>query len=131
MTPGWLEPHELRVGLGCMRLAAGGLETIVAAAEAGITVFDTARAYDENEALLARALRQAGRELLLAQSSDWPFILRTGTSPEYARRRVKDHLLRFNTLHQQLKKKRVDEKWLREVEQRDNLFPEIKPEYWA
>jgi aryl-alcohol dehydrogenase-like predicted oxidoreductase/predicted kinase len=62
VTPGWLEPHELRVGLGCMRLAAGGLETIVAAAEAGITVFDTARAYDENEALLARALRQAGVE---------------------------------------------------------------------
>ena len=43
-------------------------------------------------------------ELLLAQSSDWPFILRTGTSPEYARRREKDHLLRFNTLYQQLKK---------------------------
>ncbi len=35
-------------------------------------------------ALTARALKQAARELLLAQSSDWPFILRTGTSPEYA-----------------------------------------------
>ena len=35
------------------------LATIVAAAEAGITVFDTARAYDDNEALLARALRDA------------------------------------------------------------------------
>ena len=28
-----------------------------------------------------RALQQAGRELLLAKASDWPFILRTGTSP--------------------------------------------------
>ena len=36
------------------------VETIAAAAEAGITVFDTARAYEGNEALLARALR--GRE---------------------------------------------------------------------
>ncbi len=92
---------------------------------------ELARLFPTPPALLARALRQAGRELLLAQSSDWPFILRTGTSPEYARRRVKDHLLRFDTLYQQLKKKRVDEKALREVEQRDNLFPEINPAYWA
>jgi aryl-alcohol dehydrogenase-like predicted oxidoreductase/predicted kinase len=35
------------------------LETIAAAAEAGITVFDTARAYGDNERLLARALRAA------------------------------------------------------------------------
>ena len=36
------------------------LATIAAAAEAGVTVFDTARAYDDNEALLARALRSTG-----------------------------------------------------------------------
>ncbi len=35
-------------------------ETIAAAAEAGATVFDTARAYGDNEALLARALRRSG-----------------------------------------------------------------------
>ena len=29
---------------------------------------------------LQRALRQAGRSLLLAQASDWPFIMRTGTA---------------------------------------------------
>ena len=47
-----------------MRLSTGealaeedALATIAAAAESGITVFDTARAYGENEALLARALR--------------------------------------------------------------------------
>ncbi len=57
--PGWLAPGELRVGLGCMRLAEQAEETIAAAVEAGITVFDTARAYDGNEQLLARALRSA------------------------------------------------------------------------
>src|SRR5438552_3644862 len=41
-----------------MRLADEA--TLVAAQEAGITVFDTARAYGENEALLARVLRRAG-----------------------------------------------------------------------
>jgi 1,4-alpha-glucan branching enzyme len=81
--------------------------------------------------LLARALKQAGRELLLAQSSDWPFILRTGTSPDYARQRVNDHLTRFLTLYQQIKRGRVGGKWLEEVERRDNLFPQIEPAYWA
>ena len=52
---GWLAP-ELRVGLGCMRLEEHATETITAAIEAGITVFDTARAYDGNERLLARVL---------------------------------------------------------------------------
>jgi aryl-alcohol dehydrogenase-like predicted oxidoreductase/predicted kinase len=44
-----------------MRLSADrGAETVAAAAEAGITVFDTARAYGDNERLLAAALRNAG-----------------------------------------------------------------------
>jgi aryl-alcohol dehydrogenase-like predicted oxidoreductase len=58
----WLDPAELRVGLGCMRLPAEeelALATVTAAADAGITVFDTARAYEGNERLLGRAL--AGR----------------------------------------------------------------------
>lgn len=58
----WLDPSELRVGLGCMRLPDDGAETIAAAATAGITVFDTARAYGENERLLARALRECGAD---------------------------------------------------------------------
>jgi aryl-alcohol dehydrogenase-like predicted oxidoreductase/predicted kinase len=53
----WLRPDELRVGLGCMRLDADAVDTIAAAVAAGITVFDTARAYVGSEALLARALR--------------------------------------------------------------------------
>jgi aryl-alcohol dehydrogenase-like predicted oxidoreductase len=37
-------------------------ETIAAAVGAGVTLFDTARAYGDNEALLARALRRCGAE---------------------------------------------------------------------
>jgi aryl-alcohol dehydrogenase-like predicted oxidoreductase len=64
----------LRIGLGCMRLSTDedrdeqrALDTIAAAVEAGITLFDTARAYGHgeyelghNERLLARALRSCG-----------------------------------------------------------------------
>lgn len=81
----------------------------------------------------ARALKQAARELLLAQSSDWPFILRTGTNPDYARRRVKEHLLRFLSLHEQITalSLHVDERWLAKVEANDNLFPEVDPRYFG
>jgi 1,4-alpha-glucan branching enzyme len=68
---------------------------------------------------------------MLAQASDWPFILRTGTSPDYARKRVKDHLFRFIALHQQLTKTKVDVEWLRQIEGRDNIFAEVDYRYWA
>jgi aryl-alcohol dehydrogenase-like predicted oxidoreductase/predicted kinase len=53
----WLDA-ELRIALGCMRIDASRAEEIFAAAvDAGITVFDTARAYGESEALVGRMLR--------------------------------------------------------------------------
>lgn len=81
--------------------------------------------------VLERALKQAARELLLAQASDWPFILRTGTSPDYARKRVKEHLLRFTRIYEQLVAAANDETWLREIEGMDNIFPEIDWRYWC
>lgn len=92
---------------------------------------ELARKFPQPSALEARALKQAARELLLAQASDWPFILRTNTSPDYARKRVKAHLLRFNGLYHQLTTGKFDEKWLGEIEARDNLFSEINVNYWA
>jgi 1,4-alpha-glucan branching enzyme len=80
--------------------------------------------------ILERALKQAGRELLLAQASDWPFILRTGTSPGYARQRVKLHLLRFTRLYDQLTAASLNESWLASVEAADNLFPDLDYRYW-
>jgi 1,4-alpha-glucan branching enzyme len=75
--------------------------------------------------LVKRALNQALRELLLAQSSDWAFILGTGTHTSYAVRRTKDHLIRFNRLYDEIKSHSIDEEWLSDIEYKDNLFPEI------
>jgi 1,4-alpha-glucan branching enzyme len=88
------------------------------------------RTHSKPSELEARALKQAGRELLLAQASDWPFILRTGTSPEYARQRVKTHLLRFIALHEQLTATQIDKTWLARIEELDNIFPNIDYRYW-
>ena len=92
---------------------------------------ELAQRFPQPGRLQARALQQAARELLLAQASDWPFILRAGTSPDYARKRVKEHVLRFTRLYEQLRNSQIDEAWLKEIEWRDNIFPEVKYQYWA
>ena len=88
-------------------------------------MIELARIYQDASGVTRRALNQAARELLLAQSSDWAFIIKTGTMVDYAVRRTREHLLRFSKLYDQLKSGGVDEMWLASVEGRDNLFPEI------
>jgi 1,4-alpha-glucan branching enzyme len=72
-----------------------------------------------------RALNQAAREVLLAQSSDWAFIMRTGTMVPYAIRRTRSHVLRFNKIWEDMNQGKVDSEWLGKVEYIDNIFPEI------
>jgi 1,4-alpha-glucan branching enzyme len=73
-----------------------------------------------------RALNQAGRELLLAQASDWPFILKAGTFADYARQRVTTHLHRFHRIAGALEEGGApDPGWLAAVEAADNCFPTL------
>ncbi len=72
-----------------------------------------------------RTLNQAARELLLAQASDWAFIMRTGTMVPYAVRRTRSHLSRFHKLYDDLKQGKIDSNWLGKVEAIDNIFPNI------
>ena len=95
-------------------------------------MIELARDYPEADGLIARrALNQAARELLLAQSSDWAFIMKTGTMVDYAVRRTKEHLLRFTRLHDQIRAGRVDEAWLAHIETTDNIFPEVDYRVYA
>ena len=87
-------------------------------------MIEMARAHHDASGVTRRALNQAARELLLAQSSDWAFIIKTGTMVDYAVRRTREHLLRFSRLYEQVKANGIDEGWLSNVESRDNLFPE-------
>ena len=43
----------------------------------------------ETDNLKIYALNQCARELLLAQSSDWNFIITNGTMVDYAKKRTK------------------------------------------
>jgi 1,4-alpha-glucan branching enzyme len=75
--------------------------------------------------LLKRALNQAARELMLAQSSDWAFIMDAGTVVDYAVRRTKDHLACFQLLCDQIERQQVDLITLSALEEKDSCFPEI------
>lgn len=86
---------------------------------------------DNGDGLRRRALNQAARELLLAQSSDWAFIMKTGTMVDYANERTRVHVLNFNHLYDQLREGTIDEGWLGEVERRHNLFPDLDYRVYA
>lgn len=73
--------------------------------------------------LRERLLNQAARSLLLAQSSDWPFIMKCGTAVDYANKRVRDQLARFQFLCAAVVKNDVDETRLVALERMDNVFP--------
>ncbi len=75
--------------------------------------------------LAHRTLQQAARSLLLAQASDWAFIMRAGSAVEYAHRRIRDHLSRFHYLEQSARNGQIDERQLQALEFMDNIFPEV------
>jgi 1,4-alpha-glucan branching enzyme len=72
-----------------------------------------------------RALNQAARELLLAQSSDWAFIIKTGTMVDYANRRVQNHVNAFQTLREGLRSRAIDAQLLERLESSNNIFPAL------
>lgn len=80
---------------------------------------------NETDELKIKALNQCARELLLAQSSDWNFIITSGTMVDYAKKRTKDHVGRFSKLYEQIKENKVDESFLNDISEKDAIFPDI------
>ncbi|RMG45399.1 MAG: DUF1957 domain-containing protein [Acidobacteria bacterium] len=83
---------------------------------------------DPGDAAKGRILRQAVREAMLAQASDWPFLMSTGTAVEYATRRFTEHVQRFNRLDGMLGRVALegdDRRFLELCEERDGLFPSL------
>jgi 1,4-alpha-glucan branching enzyme len=76
------------------------------------------------DALQRRATAQAARELLIAQASDWQFLITTGQADAYARERFRTHLLRFDRCAE-IARGAPDHGDLAEIEQLDNPFPDV------
>ncbi len=86
--------------------------------------------------VLKRVLHQLARELLLLESSDWPFLITTVSARDYSEARVKLHSATFDRLLALARTAMAgpippeQEAWLREVEARDSPFPEIDLDWW-
>lgn len=74
-------------------------------------------------------LNQVARELLLLESSDWPFLISTAQANEYASGRFQQHLARFNHLATMARGedelREADRRFLQNVMDLDNPFREI------
>jgi len=70
-------------------------------------------------------LAQAARELLLAQASDWQFMISTGAVPDYAERRFKLHCDDAERLITGLADGADVERLVDDLARRDDLFPDV------
>ena len=91
---------------------------------------EIALAHPRATGLMARALNQAARELMLAQSSDWAFIMKMQTAVDYAVNRTKEHINRFERLYHAIREDRLEEQEIADQEQRDNIFPDLTYRYY-
>nr|HPK62270.1 DUF1957 domain-containing protein [Spirochaetota bacterium] len=78
-----------------------------------------------NDTKLRRILNQMARELLIAQTSCWAFIITTNTTVEYAMKKVKTHLSNFLELYDMVSSGNINEELLSQCEWRDTIFQEI------
>ena len=82
-------------------------------------------------------LKQAARELLLLESSDWQFCISTFSSRDYAEQRINYHFGKFKAIASLIRRSASGETippddWnaLGEAEDRDRAFPDIDPALW-
>jgi 1,4-alpha-glucan branching enzyme len=80
---------------------------------------------NKKNTIIGRAINQAARELMLAQASDWAFIMKTETMVQYAHKRTKIHINRFLKLYNDINANAIDTGWLEEIESRDNIFSDM------
>ena len=57
--------------------------------------------------------------------------MKTGTTVRCAVKRTRDHVNRFNRLYHDVRNHSIDEHWLKEIEWRDNIFPQIDYRIYA
>jgi len=85
----------------------------------GERMVELARRFPNAEGPTRKALDQAAREVMLAQASDWAFIMKAGTTVSYANKQTHEHVTRFTKIYDRLSTStEVDGAWLEEVERR-------------
>ena len=86
---------------------------------------DIAGRFSDSRPLSERILNVAAREVLLAQSIEWPLLMNDPVNFEYARKRLEESVRAFTTVYDSLGSNEVSTEWLTEMEKRHPLFPFI------
>ncbi|MDK2820738.1 MAG: 1,4-alpha-glucan branching enzyme [Clostridia bacterium] len=96
-------------------------------------MINLANKYPSAEGILLRALNQAARELLVAQSSDWAFIMKTGTMVDYAVTRTKQHLSNFWDIKHYIDNNSLNDnsEKIKDLEDKNNIFSDINYRIFA
>lgn len=96
---------------------------------------EMAQAYDGGPA--HEIVIQAARELLLAEASDWQFLISTFSARDYAEIRFQDHVDRFHRLagiadrvHAGTPMTPEEEEFLRDCQQKDAAFQKLDLSLW-
>lgn len=76
-------------------------------------------------------LNQTARELLLLQSSDWPFLVTTAQAREYAIQRFSQHMERFIELAESLEADAPNAELAARLWELDKVFPDIDYRWFA
>jgi 1,4-alpha-glucan branching enzyme len=88
-------------------------------------MIELAERFPDESGLKERILNQAAREILLAQSSDWPKLLYKQEDADYARNQIEGGLRNFTTIYEALGSNYISTEWLTTLERRHNIFPSI------
>jgi 1,4-alpha-glucan branching enzyme len=75
--------------------------------------------------LAKRALDQAARELLLAQASDWAFMMQKEKASEFATMKFTEHITNFSKLYHEITSGRINRERLAFLERKNNIFSDI------
>ncbi len=93
---------------------------------------------DDPDPRLNDLLKQCGRSLFLLESSDWQFLISTFSARDYAELRLTVHNDDFRRLAAMTRQYAAErslppEDWnfLEACRERDDIFPDIDPKWWA
>jgi 1,4-alpha-glucan branching enzyme len=77
------------------------------------------------QGLKKRALNQAARELLLAQASDWAFMIQKEKASEFAKNKFTEHITNFSALYHEIISDKISREHLAFLELKNNIFSDI------
>ncbi|MBQ7882343.1 MAG: DUF1957 domain-containing protein [Treponema sp.] len=89
----------------------------------GERMVDLAERFPSDTGLKARLLNLGAKELMLAQSAEWPKMIHDGNFPEYVEDYFKSCVLAFTAVFDSLGSNTVSTEWLTSLEKKHCLFP--------